>query len=101
EVVRLWDLGPMLDQAGARPAELTMLRGQLGEVQAISFNPAGNYLVTGSANTQKGPMCLWDWRETDVTKARRRIPGEPIQIDALAFSRDGTKFAGTVLDAVF
>jgi serine/threonine protein kinase/WD40 repeat protein len=101
EVVRLWDMGPMLDQAGARPAEVAALRGQLNEVQAIAFDPTGTYLVTGSANSEKGPMWRWDWRETDPSRDRIMVPSQPIQVDALAFSRDGTRLAGTVRDAVF
>jgi WD40 repeat protein len=91
----------MLDQAGDRPAELTSLRGQLDVVQAIEFDPAGNYLVTGSGSALKGPMWRWDWREKDPSRARSRVPGEPVQVDALAFSRDGSKIAGTALSAVF
>ena len=33
--------------------------------------------------------------------ARTSVPSQPIQVDALAFSRDGTRLAGTVRDAVF
>jgi serine/threonine-protein kinase len=101
EIVKLWDLGPMLDQAGARPAELAAMRGQLSEVQAIAFDPTGTYLITGSANTEKGPMWRWEWRERDAAKARTQVPSQPIQIDALAFNKDGTRLAGTVRDAVF
>jgi serine/threonine-protein kinase len=101
EVVRLWDLGPMLDQAGARPTELATLRGQLSEVQAIAFDPSGTYLVTGSANTEKGPMWRWDWREKIPSRSRTMIPSQPIQVDALAFNRDGTRLAATVREAAF
>jgi eukaryotic-like serine/threonine-protein kinase len=102
EVLRLWDLGPMLDQAGARPAELEVLRGQLGEVQAIAFDPNGNSLICGANSCMKAPtMWRWDWREKDPTKARFRIPGEPVQVDSLAFNRDGSKFAASVLSALF
>ncbi len=101
EVVRLWDLGPMLDQAGVRPTELAALRGQLSEVQAIAFDPTGSYLVTGSANSDKGPMWRWDWREKDPSRGRFQVPSQPIQIDALTFNRDGSRLAGTVRDGVF
>ena len=57
----------------------------------MAFDPAGRYLVTGSGNAMKGPMWRWDWRETDPVKARTRVPGEPVQVDALAFSRDGIR----------
>jgi WD40 repeat protein len=100
DVLRLWDLGPMLDQAGARPAELAALRGQLGELQAIAFDPAGGYLVTGSGNSQRGPMWQWDWHAPGGG-SRTQIPSQPIQVDALAFSRDGTKLAGSVHAGVF
>jgi serine/threonine-protein kinase len=100
EVLRLWDLGPMLDQAGARPAELAVLRGQLGELQAVAFEPHGSYLVTGSGNAERGPMWQWDWR-SPAGGTRLQIPSQPIQVDALAFSRDGTKLAGTVHSGVF
>src|SRR5437588_5318926 len=49
----------------------------------------------------KGPMWRWDWREKDPTRARGRVPGEPVQVDALAFSRDGVKFAASAHGAVF
>jgi WD40 repeat protein len=101
EVVRLWDLGPMFARAGARPAELAVLRGRLDVVQAIAFDPAGAYLVTGSGSAMKGPMWRWDWRQTDPAAARTRIPGEPVQVDALAFARDGQRFAGTAREAAF
>jgi serine/threonine-protein kinase len=101
EVVRLWDLGPMLDQSSGRPAELAVLRGQLGEIQALKFDASGRFLVTGSASAMKGPMWVWDWREKDPTKARGRVPGEPVQVDALAFSREGTKVAATAHGAIF
>jgi serine/threonine protein kinase/WD40 repeat protein len=101
EVVRLWDLGPMLDRAGARPAELDTLNGKLSEVQAIAFDPSGTYLVTGSANSDKGPMWRWEWRESDPTRARIIVPSQPIQVDALAFNREGTRLAATVREAVF
>src|SRR5207237_1050661 len=101
ELVRLWDLGPMFDQPGARPAELATLRGRLDVVQAIAFDPEGTYLVTGSGSAMKGPMWRWDWREPDPAKARTRVPGEPVQVDALAFNREGTKLAGTAHSAVF
>jgi serine/threonine-protein kinase len=101
EVLRLWDLGAMLDQADARPTELAALRGQLGELQAIAFDPTGSYLITGSANTDKGPMWRWYWRERDPARARMSVPSQPIQVDALAFNRDGTRLAASVRDAVF
>jgi eukaryotic-like serine/threonine-protein kinase len=101
DAVRLWDLGPMLDQAGDRPAELATLRGRLGEVQAIAIDPTGTYLVTGSANTGTGPMWRWEWREPEAAKARTPVPAQPIQVDALAFSRDGARLACTVHGAVF
>ncbi|HEY1376410.1 MAG TPA: serine/threonine-protein kinase, partial [Gemmataceae bacterium] len=99
EVVRLWDLGTMLAHGGGRPAEAAALRGQLDVVQAIAFDPTGTHLLTGSANAMKGPMWRWYWRQADA--GRERVPGEPVQVDALAFSRDGLKFAGSAREAVF
>jgi WD40 repeat protein len=101
EVVRLWDLGPMRDQAGARPAELAVLRGQLGEVSALAFDATGGFLLTGSASAMRGPMWRWDWRDRDAARGRARIPGEPVQVDALAFSKDGMRFAATAHGAAF
>jgi serine/threonine-protein kinase len=101
DVVRVWDLGPMLDRAGARPTEAATLRGQLGDLQVITFDPTGAVLVTGSASAMRGPMWRWDWRERDSVKARARFPGEPVQVDALVFSHDGTRLAATALTAVF
>jgi WD40 repeat protein len=91
----------MLDQAGGQPAELAVLRGQLGEVTALAFDSTGGFLITGSASAMKGPMWRWDWREKDPTRSRARVRGEPVQVDVLVFSRDGTKFAATAHGAAF
>ena len=99
--VRLWDLGPMFDRAAGRPAELAVLRGGLDMTQALAFDPSNTYLITGSANAQLGPMWRWQWREADPDRARTMLPSQPIQVDALAFSPDGTKLAATVREALF
>ncbi len=88
--VRLWDL------AGDRPTEFATFRGQLGEVQALAFEPGAKSLITGSAGLD-AHMWRWEWTES---RTRTLVPGEPRRVDALAFSRDGKRLAAGADDTV-
>src|SRR5204863_159030 len=76
------------------------IRGQLGEVQALSFSPSEPYLISGSAAMRDGHMWRWDYIETDIGRGRSIVPSEPNGVDALAFSRDGSKLAASADSAV-
>jgi serine/threonine protein kinase len=93
-VVHLWNL------AGERPERYGGIRGQLGEVQALAFSPNEPYVITGSAAMRDGHMWRWDYAETDLSRGRSIVPSEPNGVDALAFSRDGSKLAASADSAV-
>jgi WD40 repeat protein len=92
--VHLWNL------AGERPERYGTMRGQLGEVQALAFSPKEPYLINGSSAMRDGHMWRWDYTERDPSRGRSLVPSEPNRVDALAFSRDGSKLAASADSAV-
>jgi WD40 repeat protein len=86
--VKVWDV--------ATGTEILILKGHSGEIKAVIFNPDGSRIATGGHDAT---VKLWDARtglETLTLDARDasdpQIPGAT-EVDAIAFSKDGTRLA--------
>jgi serine/threonine protein kinase/WD40 repeat protein len=91
EVVQLWAVKSIVQRAGVDSTPLLSLRGNLGDVNAISFAPDGQRLVSASAD---GTVKLWNpWQKP----GQANLAGTR---SAIAFSPDGRLLAAVHADGL-
>src|SRR5207249_3025977 len=69
-----------------RHPEADTLRGHAGPLFCVAISPNGRLIASGSGNTNKGEVILWELADGKVSK---RLDGHQGFVRAVAFSPDG------------
>ena len=68
------------------PAQIVAQLGHSGVINAVAFSPDGRFAVSGSGDSQRGELKLWD---VAVGKELRNFAGHNGDVQSVAFSPDG------------
>jgi serine/threonine protein kinase/WD40 repeat protein len=87
--VRLWDV------TGALPREAGTFPHRGADFQSIAFAPHDTYVVAGGTLHGTARVWRWDWRDGKVGEWGA-YQGDKVGVPALAFTRDGKRFAAAI-----
>ncbi|HKB02617.1 MAG TPA: serine/threonine-protein kinase [Gemmataceae bacterium] len=87
--VRLWDY------SGPAPKEVAIFPRPGAEFHSLAFPPNDDYIVVGGTIQGTARVWRWDWKDNRVGEWGA-YQGDRVQIPAMAFSPDGSRFAAAV-----